>query len=145
MRASVPPMTEILFYITDQAGEGVQTALAWRIADKAWRQSRRIYVHCRDETHAQEVDAAFWTRPATGFLPHDTAPGAGSPVVVGHGDDPGDHHDVLINLAPDVPDFATRFQRVAEMITGDGALREAGRTRFRFYRDRGFQIQSHRL
>ncbi|MEP1895136.1 MAG: DNA polymerase III subunit chi [Alloalcanivorax venustensis] len=145
-------MTEILFYITEQAGEGVQTALARRIAEKAWRQSRRIYVHCRDDAHARDVDAAFWAQPATGFLPHDLAgapvagtPVAGTPVVVGHGDDPGDHHDVLINLAPEVPDFATRFQRVAEMITGDGPLREAGRARFRFYRDRGFQIQSHRL
>ncbi|HCI10512.1 MAG TPA: DNA polymerase III subunit chi, partial [Alcanivorax sp.] len=45
-------MTEILFYITEQAGEGVQTALARRIAEKAWRQSRRIYVHCRDDAHA---------------------------------------------------------------------------------------------
>ncbi len=141
-------MTEILFYITEQAGEGVQTALARLIAEKAWRQSRRIYVHCRDDVHAREVDAAFWAQPATGFLPHDLAadtPMAETPVVVGHGDDPGDHHDVLINLAPEVPDFATRFQRVAEMITGDGPLREAGRARFRFYRDRGFQIQSHRL
>ena len=125
-----------------------ETALARRIAEKAWRQSRRIYVHCRDDAHAREVDAAFWAQPATGFLPHDLAadtPMAETPVVVGHGDDPGDHHDVLINLAPEVPDFATRFQRVAEMITGDGPLREAGRARFRFYRDRGFQIQSHRL
>ena len=138
-------MTEILFYITAQAGDGGQTALARRIAEKAWRQSRRIYVHCRDDAHAREVDAAFWARPATGFLPHDLAPDAASPVVVGSGDDPGDHHDVLINLAPQVPDFATRFQRVAEMITGDGPLREAGRARFRFYRDRGFQIQSHSL
>ncbi len=82
--------------------------------------------------------------PVAGTPVADT-PAAGTPVVVGHGDDPGDHHDVLINLAPEVPDFATRFQRVAEMITGDGPLREAGRARFRFYRDRGFQIQSHRL
>lgn len=138
-------MTDILFYITEQAGEGVQTALAWRIAEKAWRQSRRIYVHCGDPPHADEVDHAFWSRPATGFLPHDLAPGIGSPVVIGYGDDPGDHDDVLINLASEVPDFATRFQRVAEMITGDSALREAGRARFRFYRDRGFPIQSHRL
>ena len=118
----------------------------------AWRCSRRARLSTALASRPSEavvlVDAAFWAQPATGFLPHDLAadtPMAETPVVVGHGDDPGDHHDVLINLAPEVPDFATRFQRVAEMITGDGPLREAGRARFRFYRDRGFQIQSHRL
>ena len=95
---------------------------------------------------ARGVDAAFWSHPATGFLPHEPAgPDAASPVLVGHGDDPAGHHDVMINLAAEVPDFATRFQRVAEMITGDPDLREAGRARFRFYRERGFDIQSHRL
>lgn len=139
-------MTEILFYITDRAGDGVQTALAWRIAEKAWRQGRRIYVHCDDAARARSVDAAFWSHPATGFLPHEPAgPEAASPVLVGHGDAPSGHHDVMINLAAEVPDFATRFERVAEMITGDADLREAGRARFRFYRERGFDIQSHRL
>lgn len=137
-------MTEILFYITEQAGEGVRDALAWRIADKAWRQGRRIYVHCEDEHHALQLDERFWSQPVTGFLPHGLA-GQPAPVVLGHGSDPGDHHDVMINLTPQVPDFATRFERVAEMITGDPALREEGRQRFRFYRERGFEIRTHNL
>jgi DNA polymerase-3 subunit chi len=138
-------MTEILFYITEQAGEGVRDALAWRIADKAWRQGHRIYVHCEDEPHAMQLDKRFWSHPATGFLPHALAGDAPAPVVLGHGTDPGEHHDVMINLASQVPDFATRFQRVAEMITGDPAPREAGRQRFRFYRERGFAIRTHNL
>lgn len=136
-------MTEVLFYITEQAGEGVQAALAWRIAEKAWRQGRRLYIHCRDEQHARALDERFWQQPATGFLPHGTD--SRDPVRLGFGDDPGDHHDVLINLAPAVPDFVTRFTRVAEMITGDPELRESGRARFRFYRDRGLSIRTHNL
>lgn len=136
-------MTEVLFYITDQAGEGVQATLAWRIAEKAWRQGHRLYVHCRDDAQVRALDEHFWRQPLTGFLPHGT--GADEPVRLGHGDDPGEHHDVLINLAPTVPDFVTRFARVAEMITGDPPLREAGRQRFRFYRDRGLPIRTHNL
>ena len=138
-------MTEVTFYLSNKAGDGVRQALAWRIADKAQKQGRLVYIHCRDADHARQLDQQFWQTPATGFLPHGTQQEGKAPVILGHGEDPGDHHDVLINLAPEVPDFATRFQRVAEMITGDGPLREAGRARFRFYRDRGFQIQSHRL
>lgn len=136
-------MTEILFYITEQAGAEAQASLAWRIAEKAWRQGHSVYIHCCDEAHAEALDQLFWQQPATGFLPHGLTPL--EPVQLGHGDDPGERHDVLINLAPTVPDFATRFTRVAEMITGDPELRDAGRQRFRFYRDRGLSIRTHNL
>ncbi|MCU5782029.1 DNA polymerase III subunit chi [Alcanivorax balearicus MACL04] len=138
-------MTEVLFYITEQAGTGVRDALAWRIAEKAWRQGRQIYVHCQDEAHARELDQQFWAQPASGFLPHALLGESPAPMVLGFGDDPGGHHDVLINLAAAVPDFVTRFERAAEMITGDPQQREGGRERFRFYRERGFPLKTHNL
>lgn len=136
-------MTEVLFYITERTGEDLQASLAWRIADKAWRQGLRVYLHCPDDSRARALDRRFWEQPVSGFLPHGRD--SGQPVRLGHGDDPGDHHQVLINLAPTVPDFVTRFTRVAEMITGDPALREAGRQRYRFYRDRGLPIRTHQI
>jgi DNA polymerase-3 subunit chi len=99
-------MTEVTFYLSNKSGDGVRQALAWRIADKAQKQGRLVYIHCRD---------------------------------------PGDHHDVLINLTDQVPDFASRFQRVAEMISGAENERQAGRERFRFYRERGFPVTTHEL
>ena len=139
-------MTEVLFYITDTPG--VRASLAWRIAEKAWRQQRRVYIHSASAADAEALDATFWAQPPAGFLPHallGTPAAAGSPVVLGHGDNPGEHHDVLINLAGEVPDFYARFQRVAEMICGDPALRDQGRARWKFYRERGYPVTDHRL
>lgn len=139
-------MTEVFFYITEKPAS--PAGLAWRIAEKAARQKRRIYIHVGSDADARELDELFWRQPAGGFLPHllaDAEGAADTPVVIGHGDDPGDHHDVLINLAPSVPDFFSRFQRVAELVTGDENARKEARGRWKFYRDRGFPVQDHRL
>ena len=138
-------MTEVTFYLSNKAGDGVRQALAWRIADKACKQGRLVYIHCRDADHARQLDAHFWQAPPTGFLPHALHQEGQAPVILGHGNDPGGHHDVLINLTDQVPDFASRFQRVAEMISGAENERQAGRERFRFYRERGFPVTTHEL
>ena len=138
-------MTEVTFYLSSKAGDGVRQALAWRIADKAMKQGRLVYIHCRNEEHARQLDRQFWQAPKTGFLPHAIHHEGQAPVILGHNGDPGEHHDVLINLTDHVPDFASRFQRVAEMISGAEPERQAGRDRFRFYRERGFPVTTHEL
>ncbi len=52
---------------------------------------------------------------------------------------------MLINLADEVPDFFSRFERVAELIDRDPAVRTAGRNRFRLYRDRGYTLNTHNI
>ena len=139
-------MTEVTFYVTETPG--ARTSIAWRIAEKAWRQQRRVYIHAGTEADARALDALFWAQQPASFLPHavlgDSA-ADGSPVVLGFGEDPGEHHDVLINLTSEVPDFYARFDRVAEMICGDPTQRKAGRLRWAFYRDRGYPVTDHKL
>ena len=52
--------------------------------------------------------------------------------------------DVLLNLTPSVPAEAARAARITEIVPAGGAGRDAGRRRFREYRDRGFEIRTHR-
>lgn len=138
-------MTEITFYLSKQTGQYVLQDLARRIAGKAHQQGRQVYIHCRDEAHCQDTDALLWQRPHTGFLPHSLATEGSAPVVLGFGNDPGDYHDVLINLAEQVPDFASRFHRVAELISGNPDERQQGRERYRYYQHRGFPVTTHDL
>ena len=142
-------MTEILFYITEGAVAQQHYQLARRIADKAVQNGHRVYIHHDDADTAWTVDEHLWRDPVTGFLPHALAGGDGetatTPVVLGWGYNPGEHHDVLINLARRVPDFFTRFERVAELVTGDENTRREARQRWKFYRDRGFPVRDHRL
>ena len=67
------------------------------------------------------------------------------PVLLGEGIDPADEHDVLVNLSDGVPPFFSRFDRVAELVGGDETARAAARARYRFYQDRGYSLETHKL
>jgi len=52
---------------------------------------------------------------------------------------------VLLNLRPEWPPFFSRFQRLIEIVSLDEQDRADARERFRFYRDRGYEIRTHDL
>ena len=62
-----------------------------------------------------------------------------------HAAQPTTHTDLLINLAAEVPTFFSRFERVAEVVDTDAARRNQARERFRFYRDRGYAVETHNM
>ena len=43
------------------------------------------------------------------------------------------------------PPFFSRFERLAEIVGADEADVAAGRERFRFYRERGYEMRAHNL
>jgi DNA polymerase-3 subunit chi len=51
----------------------------------------------------------------------------------------------MINLAADVPDYFSRYERVAELVDGNATRREQSRERYRFYRDRGYSLNTHQV
>ncbi len=144
-------MTRIDFYLLPEAEVGARARFACRLAHKAWQQSHRVYMHVGDANEAVAMDELLWTLPRGSFLPHDIwqpADAAGTstpqaPVLIGHGSEPADCDDVLINLTGEVPPFFERFQRVAEIVVQEPQVRTAGRTRFRFYRERGYPLHHH--
>jgi DNA polymerase-3 subunit chi len=50
---------------------------------------------------------------------------------------------VLVNLHPEPPAFFSRFERLAEVVGADDEQLAAGRARYRFYRERGYELKSH--
>ncbi|MEJ2644677.1 MAG: DNA polymerase III subunit chi, partial [Gammaproteobacteria bacterium] len=64
---------------------------------------------------------------------------------VGHQESPETDCDVLINLAAEVPLFFSRFERVAELIGNNEENKQQGRQRYRFYKDRGYTLDTHNL
>ncbi|MNC95608.1 DNA polymerase III subunit chi [compost metagenome] len=52
---------------------------------------------------------------------------------------------MLINLRPQQPPYFGRYQRLIEIVSLDDGDRAGARERFRFYRDRGYEIRSHDL
>jgi DNA polymerase-3 subunit chi len=138
-------MTQVDFYILHK---GSREHTACRLIEKAYGQGKCIYVHTESEQQATQFDTLLWTFRDGSFVPHERyRPGstAKSPIQIGAHETPEIDSEVLINLAADVPLFFSRFLRIAELITPDNIGRTQGRTRFRFYRDRGYPLNTHEL
>jgi DNA polymerase-3 subunit chi len=139
-------VTLVGFYVVQNAGEDQRLHVAARLVDKAFGRGHRIYINAVSESQARSLDDLLWSfRPAS-FLPHGLQGREHSErIAIGWGQDPGDHNDLLINLQLDVPPFFSRFQRVAEVVTQDDASLTALRQSWKFYKDRGYQLEKHDL
>lgn len=138
-------MTEIDFYILASAAPGKRETLACRIAEKAVGLGHRVFIHAGDRQRAEALDDLLWTFRDGSFLPHAIGKDDESPVTIGAGEEPAASPYLLINLDDAVPAFFSRFERVAELVSEEPAVRDAGRERFRFYRDRGYSLRTHKL
>ncbi|MCP4283488.1 MAG: DNA polymerase III subunit chi [Gammaproteobacteria bacterium] len=139
-------MTQVDFYVLRDAAPGDRYTLACRLVEKAWQQGRRVYLHTGSVDEARHLDKLLWTCRDGSFLPHGLAIDADpalNPILIGNSDSAGEEHDVLINLADEVPNFFSRFERVIEPLDRNASVRSAGRTRYRFYRDRGYPLNNH--
>lgn len=139
-------MTQIGFYVLEQGGDNAALFLACRLAEKAYQRGHRVYIHEPDADAQSRLDDLLWTFRAGSFVPHArTVEDATAPVLIGGGEPPEGVDDVLINLAPDVPGFFSRFQRLAELVSPDRTQRSQARTRYKFYQDRGYPLETHKI
>lgn len=139
-------MTRIDFYLLSSDQVAARLDYACRLAHKAWSKGHQVYLHCADEAQAQLLNERLWSFRADAFVPHASA--AEQPdarVVCGFGEDAGEHHDLLINLADHSPSFFSQFNRLAEIVVELDPVRVPARERFRFYRERGYPLQTHQL
>lgn len=137
-------MTSIDFY----TGADDPLDVAARLAAKAWQQCGHVRVLTPDPATTDALDRRMWIVPATGFLPHCRLASPlrpETPVIV---DEALEHEGpacVLVNLHPEPPPFFSRFERLADIVGRDPRSAEAGRRRWKFYRDRGYEMQHHAL
>lgn len=116
------------------------------LAHHALNRKRRLFIFTTDAHAATELESVLWSHPPTGFLPHcrsNHALGQETPIVIDWQGENLLHDDVLINLTPSHPPFFSRFKGLIELVGLEDEDRAAARSRFRFYRDRGYEIKSH--
>jgi len=134
-------VTRVSFYVVQEAAPGKRLEVAVRLADKAFTQGLRIFIHAADEEQARTLDRMLWEHRAASFLPHGLHGEAfADTIAIGWGQQPEGHAELLINLGLGIPPFFSRFQRVAEVVTQDEASLAALRDAWRFYRERGYQL-----
>jgi DNA polymerase-3 subunit chi len=136
-------MTQIDFYT--HVDDKLATACA--LIGKAFSRRVRVMVLAASEEQSGRLDRLLWTTPPIGFVPHCSPrdPLAElTPVLIDHTEERLLHDELLINLRTDCPSSFSRFQRLIEIVSLDPGEVEAGRSRWRFYRDRGYPISSYR-
>lgn len=137
-------MTQVDFYILQQPQQ--RALFTCRLAEKIYRLGSSVYIQTADAEQAQALDELMWTFSSGSFIPHECAASdtpAQSPIVIGFRDDPQMTADVLINTSDELPAAYKNFARVAEVVDGTDTAKAKGRDRFRLYRERGEQLETH--
>ncbi len=141
-------MTQLDFNFHYEQASGDRDQLASRVAEQARRAGRRVLIHTPVAAESKHVDNLFWTLWEQGFVPHGLLgkdePKV-NPILIGDGNSDNEEHEVLINLAPQVPTFFGRFERLIECVDHDEAVKAAGRERFRYYREHGYPLNTHNI
>ena len=139
-------MAQIRFYTLKATGGSGRLRHACLLTEQAYLAGERVLVWCDDAAQMDQFDQLLWTFNDRAFVPHEplaTDPVSAEAPVQLHD---GAHLDArildagfntLINLHSAPAAEVLRFDRVIEVIDGDPATRDAGRTRFRFYREAG--------
>lgn len=138
-------MTHIDFYhdVPDRL------ALACRLIGDAWRAGRKVVVFAPDARMADQVDRLLWSQQALSFVPHcrvRSPLAAETPILITDALDSeliARHDQVLVNLDGELPSAFSRFEQLIEVVSTAPDDKNQARTRFRFYKDRGYPINTH--
>lgn len=141
-------MTQVDFYVLDDQAGGDRFQLACRVAERAMRAGNRVLIHTPSANETEHLDALLWTLWESAFVPHgrlDRDIRECNPILIGDGSKDTEEHDVLINLGTEVPRFFGRFQRLIECVDHDADIKSASRDRFRYYREHGYPLNTHKI
>ena len=134
-------MTRVEFYF-NVVDKFEKTA---ELCQKALVKGRQLTVYTQNEAMSDDVKTSLWQHSPSSFLANskiDELSSQFSPIII---DSQGENllqDDVLINLHAAQPLFFTRFRYLVELVGNDEADKALARARFRFYKDRGYDIKS---
>ncbi len=133
-------MTKVDFY----TGSTDKLRTACQLSHKAMQNGLRVLLHTPDEATTEALDKLLWHYPATAFIPHCRCHDNASkemPVVLGHQEETFPHSELLISLHTTCLPFFSRFQRAIEIVSQDAEDARMGRERYKFYKDRGYEMR----
>lgn len=137
-------MTQVSFYTHAGSKQGV----ARQLIAKAWEQKLNVLVYTPDAAVASEIDRLLWAQPALSFIPHcaDDHPLARkTPILIGTHAEALIRADVIVNLDSQPPSVFSRFDRLLEIVTTEPSDLAASRQRYRYYKERGYDLVTHDL
>jgi DNA polymerase-3 subunit chi len=115
------------------------------LCDIAVSKGCKLTILTKNDAMSQEMQKVLWQYSLTSFLPSNLSSESKaqfSPIVIHKNGDNLLQDDVLINLQSEQPSFFGRFRYLAELVSSEEEDKVAARARFRFYKDRGYEIKS---
>lgn len=134
-------MTRVEFYFNVQN----KLAKVTELCDKAVAKGRQLTVFTPDTSVSEQLQQQLWHFSPASFLPSTMpydATAHACPIIIDATGERLIQDDILINLKTDHPPFFSRFRYLVELVGSDEADKVAARARYKFYRDRGYQIKS---
>lgn len=141
-----PP--EVFFYVLASTSQYERQDFACKLIEKIYRSGQFCYVLTDHAEQAADIDKQLWTFRAGSFVPHQryegTLPDYKNTILIGGGDIPADWQKVIVNLSSQYPPTGEHTERILEILDDSEESKQAGRQRYRHYREAGLEITTHR-
>jgi len=134
-------MTRVEFYFNVPD----KLAKVTELCDKAVAKGRQLTVFTQDDGMSNLLQQRLWQYSATSFLPSvgpEHIASQDAPIIVDAEGSNLIQDDILVNLKTGHPPFFSRFRHLIELVGLDEEDKAAARSRYKFYRDRGYQVKS---
>jgi DNA polymerase III subunit chi len=144
-------MTQVDFYILPDTTLEARLDFACRLAETIAGKGYRLHLHAEDEAMATDLDERLWTFRAEAYLPHallGSEMAESVAVTIGWEQPPEPSAEApmaLLNLDPGIPEWFSRFERVAEIINQHQQVLVAKRECWQTYKQRGYPVKAHQL
>lgn len=141
-------MTRVSFYV-HEADSDTELWIC-RLLDKIQRSGKSCFAWVPDDATRASLDRRLWTWSQGSFTAHETQTDTktDAPITLAANAPLSDERETLLiwrhhDAAP--PDFFSSFERCLEIVAGSEDDKASARERFKFYRDRGYAMETHKI
>ncbi len=138
-------MTKIDFHILPTYREQQTLEYVVRLVQKARSRKHQVLISTESDDQSKALSYALWNFKPESFIPHTSVVKNHYPLQISQNQACGQHHDILINLCREIPEYFSRFERIFEVVSQQPELLKSSRDRYRYYNDRGYELNRHDL
>ncbi len=142
-------MPTVNFYILNSDSERERQFFACKLAEKAFRSGFKSYILTDSSYQAEQLDRLLWTFRPNSFVPHalnnTPLPNSANAILIGEQTAPECWQHTVINLSQHCPEAMGASENIFELLDNDEARKQAGRLRYRQYKEQGFPPKTHKI
>ncbi|MDD4914605.1 MAG: DNA polymerase III subunit chi [Methylococcales bacterium] len=142
-------MPEISFYVLPSRSATERLSFACRLIEKIYRSGQSCYVLIDSAEQAADLDKQLWTFRAGSFVPHriygGVDPELPQTVLIGGNDIPESRQAIILNLSDSTPALGEKTERLLEILDNSETCKQAGRERYKYYKQLGYRIETHKM